>query len=79
MGFMDKVKDFARKNPDKVDKVMEKVGDTFDTRTGGKYAKHTDTVQQRGGDYLKGAPGQPPAAGQPPAGTQPPAEGRPPA
>lgn len=78
MGFMDKVKDFARKNPDKVDTVMEKVGDTFDTRTGGKYAKHTDTVQQKGGDYLKGgaatpAPGQPPAAGQPPAGEQPPA------
>ncbi|MFL0578915.1 antitoxin [Dietzia sp. 179-F 9C3 NHS] len=68
MGFLDKIKDFAGKNPDKVDTFTEKAGDAFDAKTGGKYARHTDTAQAKAGDYLKGTPGQ-----QPPAGEQPPA------
>ena len=71
MGFMDKIKDVAGKNPDKVDKVTEKIGDTFDQRTGGKFSEHTDTAQEKAGEFLKGdageAPDQPRPDEQPPA------------
>ncbi|MEB8327195.1 antitoxin [Dietzia kunjamensis] len=72
MGLFDKAKDFAGKNPDKVDSVLDKAGDAFDQRTGGKYAEHTDTAQEKAGDYLTGgtadSPDNPPSEGeQPPA------------
>lgn len=67
MGFMDKIKDVAGKNPDKVDKVTDKLGDTVDQRTDGKFAKHTDTAQEKAGEFLKGGQGEPPAGEQPPA------------
>lgn len=71
MGFMDKIKDVAGKNPDKVDKLTEKAGDAFDQRTDGKFAKHTDTAQDKAGEFLTGNKGEAPAA--PPADEQPPA------
>lgn len=54
MGFLDKAKDFAGKNPDKVDSAVGKAGDMFDEKTGGKHAEHTDKVQEKAGDYLAG-------------------------
>lgn len=54
MGFLDKAKDFAGKNPDKVKSAVDKAGDMFDEKTGGKHAEHTDKVQEKAGDYLAG-------------------------
>ena len=71
MGFMDKIKDVAGKNPDKVDKVTEKATDAFNERTDGKFAEHTDTAWEKAGEFLKGDQGGSPD--QPPAGEQPPA------
>ena len=34
MGFLDKVKDLASKNADKVDMAIDKVGDAVDKKTG---------------------------------------------
>lgn len=45
MSFIDKAKNFASKNPDKVRQAVEKVGDEIDKRTGGKYADKIDRVQ----------------------------------
>ncbi len=72
MGLFDKAKDLARKNPDKVESALEKAGDAFDKRTGGKHAQHVDTAQQKAGEFLTGrtadAPDNPPSEGeQPPA------------
>lgn len=68
MGFLDKAKDFAGKNPDKVDSAVNKAGDMFDEKTGGKHAQHTDKVQDKAGDYLTGGGGDAPTDdGQAPA------------
>lgn len=60
MGFLDKAKDFAGKNPDKVDSAVGRAGDMFDEKTGGKHAQHTDKVQDKVGDYLGGDKGENP-------------------
>jgi len=89
MRFLDKVKNFARKNPDKVDSALTKAGDTFDKRTGGKHARHTDSVQQKVGEFLTGRTAEPPQVPDAPDGTptpdpddsqhsRPPVEGEPP-
>lgn len=57
MGFLDKAKEFAGKNPDKVQSGIDKAGDMFDEKTGGKHAEHTDKVQDKVGDYLGGGQG----------------------
>jgi len=44
-GLADKAKDFAAKNPDKVDGVIDKAGDAIDSKTGGKYADKVDKAQ----------------------------------
>lgn len=44
-GAIDKVKDLASENADKVDDVVEKAGDFIDEKTGGKYADKVDSVQ----------------------------------
>lgn len=80
MGFLDKVKDLASKNADKVDMAIEKAGDLVDKKTQGKYAGQVDKVQEAAKKAARdnaGNPQQPPT--QPP--TQPPAEpaGPPPA
>jgi hypothetical protein len=46
MGFLDKVKDLASKNADKVDMAIEKVGDAVDKKTGDKYKGTVDKVQE---------------------------------
>ncbi|KAA0918671.1 antitoxin [Dietzia sp. ANT_WB102] len=88
MGLFDKAKDLARKNPDKVESALDKVGDAFDKHTGGKHAKHTDTAQQKAGEFLTGRTADAPGAPDAPGGTPGPAttphdgpstEGRPPA
>ncbi len=73
MGFLDKAKKFARSNPDKVESASTTIGDTFDKRTGGKYADHTDKAQAKTADYLRDDRDEPPAADQPPADEHPPA------
>ena len=74
MGFLDKVKDLASKNSDKVDMAIEKAGDLLDEKTQGKYAGQVDKVQdaaKKAVDENAGGtpPPQPPAApsGPPPA------------
>ena len=54
MGLFDKARDFARGNPDKVEAALDKAGDAFDQRTGGKHAARTDSVQQKAGEFLTG-------------------------
>lgn len=63
MGFLDKAKEFAGKNPDKVDSAVGKAGDMFDEKTGGKHAEHTDKAQEKIGDYLRGDQGENPEQG----------------
>ncbi|WP_010540756.1 antitoxin [Dietzia alimentaria] len=63
MGFLDKAKDLAGKNADKVDSAIDKAGDLFDEKTGGKHAQHTDKVQDKVGDYLTGDRAQNPEPG----------------
>lgn len=54
MSFIDKAKEFASKNPDKVRQAVEKVGDEIDKRTGGKFADKIDRVQEEAGKRLGG-------------------------
>ena len=68
MGFLDKAKEFAGKNPDKVKSGIDKAGDMFDEKTGGKHAQHTDKVQDKANDFLTGGSDDAPAGeDQPPA------------
>ncbi|BDX30395.1 hypothetical protein TUM20985_09420 [Mycobacterium antarcticum] len=66
MGFLEKVKDLASKNADKVDTAIEKVGDVVDKKTQGKYAGHVDKAQEAArkavADNAGRSPQQPPAA-----------------
>jgi hypothetical protein len=65
-GFMDKVKDFVKGNPEQASGAIEKVEDLVDQRTGGKHSEHVD----KGGDLLREKLGLPPeelAATQPDA------------
>ena len=54
MSYLDKAKAFADKHDDKVDQLLEKVGDAVDKRTGHKYTgqiyKGVDEAQKRTGD-----------------------------
>lgn len=53
-GLAAKAKQFARSNPDKVNKVLDRAGNLVDKRTGRKYERHVDTVQQKARDLLNG-------------------------
>jgi hypothetical protein len=70
MGFLDKVKDLASKNADKVDAAIEKAGDIVDQKTQGKYAGAVDKVQEAAKKAVEGDQAgnqeQPPAAPQAP-------------
>ena len=46
MGFLNKIKDLASKNADKVDTAIDKAGNLVDKKTQGKYTQHVDKVQQ---------------------------------
>ena len=67
MGFLDKLKDLASKNADKVDMAIDKAGDLVDKKTQGKYAGQVDKVQEAAKKAARDNAGQPPAGGQPPA------------
>lgn len=54
MSFIDKAKDLAGKNADKVNQAIDKAGDVFDEKTGGKHARHVDKVQEKASDFLTG-------------------------
>lgn len=58
-GLTAKAKQLAQRNPDKVDKVLDQAGSFVDKRTGRKYERHVDTVQQKARLFLGGgrAPG----------------------
>jgi hypothetical protein len=72
MGFLDKVKDLASKNADKVDVAIEKAGDLVDKKTQGKYAGQVDKVQEAAKKAARDNAGQPPQPPQaPPAGPPP--------
>ena len=45
MGFLDKIKNLASKNADKVETAIDKAGDIVDKKTQGKYASQVDKVQ----------------------------------
>src|SRR5699024_3184730 len=77
MGFMDKIKDVAGKNPDKVDKVTEKATDAFHDGTDGQCAVHPATGREMPGELRQGEGGG--GRDQPPGGERPPgsAAGRP--
>jgi len=46
MSFLDKARDLAQKNADKVEQVNEKAGDIVDSKTQGKYSGAVDKVQE---------------------------------
>ncbi|MEP6853771.1 MAG: antitoxin [bacterium] len=52
MGMMDKLKDMLGQNKSKGAGAVDKTGDAFDAKTGGKYAGQTDMGQERAKDYL---------------------------
>ncbi|KUG61403.1 hypothetical protein AVL61_00260 [Kocuria rosea subsp. polaris] len=64
-GLTAKAKQLAQRNPDKVDKVLDQAGNFVDKRTGRKYERHVDTVQQKARQFLGGnrAPGDRAAGG----------------
>ena len=71
MGFLDKLKDLASKNADKVDVAIEKAGDLVDKKTQGKYAGQVDKVQEAAKKAARDNAARPTAGQQPP--TTPPA------
>lgn len=68
MGFMDKIKDVAGKNSDKVNQATDKIGDEFNKRTDGKYEQHTDTAKEKANEFLTGDKAD---EGEKPGGEQP--------
>ncbi|MDL4818094.1 antitoxin [Actinomadura opuntiae] len=52
MSFMDKVKEMLGQHPDQAKSGVEKAGDMFDQKTGGKYADKVDKAQEKAGDYI---------------------------
>ena len=44
-GMVNKGKDLAAENSDKIDGAVDKAGDFIDNKTGGKYADKIDKVQ----------------------------------
>jgi hypothetical protein len=59
--WMDKIKDFAKGNPQQADTAIEKVEDLIDKRTGGKYEGQVD----KGGDALRDQLGLPDSTPEP--------------
>lgn len=45
-GIVDKGKELAAENSDKIEDVVDKAGDFIDNKTGGKYADKVDKVQE---------------------------------
>ncbi|WP_298587765.1 antitoxin [uncultured Kocuria sp.] len=72
-GLTAKAKQLAQRNPDKVDKVLDQAGSFVDKRTGRKYERHVDSVQQKARRFLGGghAPGDRTAGDPAPGGPAP--------
>lgn len=69
MAFLDKVKNWVSKNPDKAGAAIDKAGDLFDQKTKGKYADQVNKAQSAAKDYVdKNNPQRPPQ--QPPVDPQ---------
>jgi hypothetical protein len=72
MSIVDKVKQMLGQHSDKAKEGVEKAGDVFDQRTGGKYADKVDRVQEQAEKYVDrgggegGQPGRPGGAGEQP-------------
>ncbi|UXA17306.1 antitoxin [Mycobacterium sp. SMC-4] len=67
MSFLDKLKDWVSKNPDKATDAIDKAGDFFDQKTQGKFAEHVDKAQDAARNYVtKDNPDQPGDAQQRP-------------
>ncbi|MEV4254114.1 antitoxin [Spirillospora sp. NPDC049652] len=49
---MDKVKEMFGQHPDQAKSGVDKAGDMFDQKTGGKYADKVDKAQERAGQYI---------------------------
>jgi MT0933-like antitoxin protein len=65
MAFLDKVKNWVSKNPDKAASAIDKAGDLFDQKTKGRYADKVHKAQDAAQDYVdKNKPQQPPAPPQ---------------
>lgn len=54
MSILDKAKEFAEQNPDKVDQLVEKAGDLLDAKTDGKFADKVDQAQELAKEKLRG-------------------------
>lgn len=52
--FVDKAKDLAAENKDRVDDVIDKAGDMIDEKTGGKYSDQVDKGQEAAKDFVEG-------------------------
>ncbi|MFI7496677.1 antitoxin [Kocuria sp. M4R2S49] len=72
-GLTAKAKQLAQRNPDKVNKVLDQAGSFVDKRTGRKYERHVDSVQQKARQFLGGsrAPGERTARETAPGGSAP--------
>lgn len=66
MAFLDKVKNWVSKNPDKAGSAIEKAGDVFDQKTKGKYADKVNKAQGAAQNYVNKSNPQPPPPQQPP-------------
>lgn len=51
--MVDKAKDVAADNKDKVKEGIDKAGDIVDEKTGGEHAEHVDKGQQAAKDYVE--------------------------
>lgn len=50
--FVDKAKDMAAENKDKVKEGIDKAGDLVDDKTGGEHSEHVDKGQEAAKDYV---------------------------
>lgn len=53
MGIFDAAKDKLAENSEAVESAVEKVGDTIDEKTGGKYSEQVDKAQSAISEQLK--------------------------
>jgi hypothetical protein len=61
MSIVDKVKEMLGQNPDKAKSGVDKAGDVFDQKTGGKYSDKVDMAQDKAKQYIDGEQQQPPS------------------
>lgn len=54
--MIDKAKDLAGQNKDKVKEGIDKAGDFVDEKTGGEHAEHVDKGQEMAKDYVDDLP-----------------------